>query len=111
MSSHPPVYIFRGVPDLSFIEVESGAKVVIKPNLVKESNLNDRGEWQSVITSSDLIRQVGERVCSQLGRSGELAICDAPQEDSSFGRIAHRLKLHELASYLQKHFGVPVKIL
>jgi hypothetical protein len=64
-----------------------------------------------VITSSDLIRKVAERVCEQLGPSGELAICDAPQEDSSFERIANRLGLYEMASGLKRRFGVRVNVL
>ena len=97
--------------DLSFIHVKPGDWVVVKPNLVKESKETDPDEWESVITSSDIIRSVCEYVCQCLSGSGKVTICDAPQTDSSFSKIAERLKIYSLAADCQKRFGVPVEVI
>lgn len=99
------------IPDLNFIRIEPGQWVVIKPNLVKESKETDPEEWKSVITSPQLIAAVAEHVCSQLGSSGKVTICDAPQTDSSFEKISEKLGLRKLASALVLKYGTPVEIL
>lgn len=104
------VYIFRGNPDFSFLEIHSGDWVVIKPNLVKQSKETDPNEWRSVVTDSLLIQQVCEYVCSELKGNGRLTICDAPQTDSSFSRIAELLGLHEIARNCSKRFAVHVEV-
>lgn len=103
------VYLDK-TPPLAFLTVEPGQWVVIKPNLVKESKETDPNEWESVITSPALIRAVAERVCGQLGSTGRLSICDAPQTDSSFSKIAQLLGLHELAAELHNRYGTKVEI-
>jgi len=104
------VFIFRDEPDLSFIQVNVGDWVVLKPNLVKERNLAHPGEWQSVITSGDLIRKVCIRVGEQLNGHGRISICDGPQTDSSFDRIAELIGLHQIARDTAKTYGVPVEV-
>jgi hypothetical protein len=56
-------------------------------------------KWRSVITSSNLIRQMCEHVCLQLAGTGRVTICDAPQTDSSFARIAERPSKRECATW------------
>src|SRR5262245_22771576 len=104
------VFIFGPQPDLSFISVHRGDWVVIKPNLVKEAKETDPSEWRSVITSPDLIRQMCEHVCGQLAGTGRVTICDAPQTDSSFSRIAERLGLYRIAEDCSRRFGVSVEV-
>lgn len=104
------VYVYRGRVDLSFIEVRPGDWVVIKPNLVKEHKENDAAEWQSVITSPELIEQVCIDVCTKLQGSGRVTICDAPQTDSSFRKIADRLGLDDIAGKCRERFGITVEI-
>ena len=104
------VYIFKGDVDLSFIEVIPGDWVVIKPNLIKEFKENDSSEWRSVITSPDLIEQVCADVCNKLQGRGKVTICDAPQTDSSFEKIAKLLGLDVIAQKCQEKFGVPVEV-
>src|SRR5262249_41615576 len=82
----------------------------IKPNLIKEAKETDPHEWRSVITSPDLIRQMCEHVCRQLAGTGRVTICDAPQTDSSFARIAERLGLYQIAEDCSRRFGVPVEV-
>lgn len=105
------VYIFGSNPDLSFITVVPGDWVVIKPNLVKEAKETDPNEWESVVTSPSLIRQVCEHVCKHLEGKGRVTICDAPQTDSSFARIAELLGLHHIAQDCSQRFEVAVDVL
>lgn len=105
------VYIYGSNPDLSFITVFAGDWVVIKPNLVKEAKETDPDEWKSVVTSPFLIRQVCEHVCRQLEGKGRVTICDAPQTDSSFSRIAELLGLYQIARDCSQKFGVVVDVL
>ena len=104
------VYIFRDKIDLSFITVNPGDWVVIKPNLVKECKETDPNEWKSVVTSPELIELVCTYVCEKLNGKGKVTICDAPQTDSSFKKIAERLNLHQLAEKCTSKYGVTVEI-
>jgi len=104
------VYIFRDKIDLSFIAVNPGDWVVIKPNLVKENKETDPNEWKSVVTSPELIELVCNHVCEKLNGNGKVTICDAPQTDSSFKKIAERLNLHQLAENCTRKYGVTVEI-
>lgn len=110
MNEHGTVLLSRGAVDLSFILVRPTDWVVIKPNLVKESKENEQGEWISVITSPALIRAVCEHVCAQLGPSGKVTICDAPQTDSSFRKIRKLSGLDEIAGDCARKFGVMVEV-
>lgn len=105
------VYIFRHNLDLSFIKVNPGDWVVIKPNLIKESKETDPNEWRSVITSPDIIEKVCCYVCEQLNGKGKVTICDAPQTDSSFAKIAERLNLYGIANYISNKYQIPVEII
>ncbi len=109
MADHD-VFIFGSCPDLSFVSIERGDWVVIKPNLIKQSKETDASEWRSVITSPELIRQMCEHVCRQLAGTGRVTICDAPQTDSSFSLIAERLGLYQIAKDCSQKFGVPVAV-
>ncbi len=104
------VFIYRREPDLSFIHVNPGDWVVIKPNLIKECKENDSGEWKSVITSSKLIRLVCEHVAKELRGQGRITICDAPQTDSSFDRIAAKLGLKTMAEEISLRFLVRIDV-
>lgn len=104
------VYISTKKPALDFISLTENDWVVIKPNLVKESKETDPNEWESVITSPKLIKDVAEYVCEQLKGTGKITICDAPQTDSSFAKIAEKLDLYELAKELTDKYGTIVEI-
>lgn len=104
------VTVSKRIPNLNFIKILSNQWVVIKPNLVKESKETDPNEWESVITSSLLIKNVSEYVCQQLQGTGKVTICDAPQTDSSFTKIADKLGLFEMAKELTSNYGTKVEI-
>ena len=93
------------------MDIRPGDWVVIKPNLVKESKDNDPSEWESVITSPALISLVCDHVCRRLGGKGRVTICDAPQTDSSFKKIAQLLDLEGIAARCRKEHRIEVEIL
>jgi uncharacterized protein (DUF362 family) len=103
--------ILKKTIDLSFVQINIKDWVVIKPNLVKESKETDPDEWESVITSPELIKVVTEYVCRQLKGTGKITICDAPQTDSGFEKIVKRLDLLTMATELTKKFGTPIEVI
>lgn len=105
------VFITRSQPDIGFMDIRPGDWVVIKPNLVKESKEGDSSEWKSVITSPALIGMLCDQVCRRLDGKGRVTICDAPQTDSSFTKIAQLLDLEGIATRCRKEHGVEVEIL
>jgi uncharacterized protein (DUF362 family) len=105
------VYITKDKPYLDFIEIKPHDMVVIKPNLVKENKETDKNEWRSVITSAFLIKSVAEYVCQKLSGTGKIYICDAPQMDSSFDKIAERLGLYDIARELSGQYKVSIDVL
>jgi uncharacterized protein (DUF362 family) len=104
------VYITKDKPYLDFLKIKPHDVVVIKPNLVKECHATDRSEWRSVITSAFLINSVTEYVCSKLAGTGRIYICDSPQTDSSFDKIAENLGLYDIAQNLSVKYNVPIDI-
>jgi uncharacterized protein (DUF362 family) len=107
---HSDVFIFRDRIDLSFIVVNPGDVVVLKPNLVKEHNEAHPEEWESVITSEFVLRRVCEDVARKLAGRGHITIGDAPQTDSRFSEVARKLHLIEMANEYQEKYGVPVTV-
>jgi len=105
------VFLYQKKADLTFIQVAKGDWVVVKPNLLKERNQSLPDEWESVITSGEIIRNVCVRVAEQLGGRGRISICDGPQTDSSFARIAELIGLHQIARDTAKTYGVPVEVI
>jgi len=104
------VFVFRNKIDLSFIKVNPGEWVVLKPNFVKENLENNVNEWECVITSPVIIKTVCEYVCEQLQGKGKVTICDAPQTDSSFSKIAERLNLYQIAEDCKNKYNVTVEV-
>lgn len=110
-SGSETAWITTGEPDLTPLKVGPGDWVVIKPNLVKECKETDPNEWRCVITAPELIESVCEHVGRSLRGRGRVTICDAPQTDSSFEKIASRLGLYELAARCSQRHGVPVDVI
>jgi hypothetical protein len=82
--------------------------VVINPNLIKENKETDKNESWSVIISAFLIKSVTEYVCRKLSGTGKIYICDAPQMDLSFDKIAERLGLYDIARELSGQYKVSI---
>jgi uncharacterized protein (DUF362 family) len=104
------VHVYRDTPDYSFIKVQPGDWVVLKPNLVRHEHYVRPTEWEPMITSASVIRGVADYVAEQLRGRGKITICDAPQTDASFERIEQLLQLRALAAEVSKRFGVPVEV-
>lgn len=105
------VYIFRNKIDLSFIKIFPGDWVVIKPNLIKESIKDNDSEWDATVASPKIIKLVCEYVCEKLKSKGKVSICDAPQTDSSFIKIAKKLNLFKIAKQYSDKYGVIVEVI
>ena len=104
------VYIKKDHPYLDMIEIKAGDVVVLKPNLVKQYKETDHAEWECVITSAQLIREVCEYVSRRLLDTGKIYICDAPQTDSSFKEIAELLGLYDIARQCNEKYGTDVQV-
>src|SRR5687767_12668385 len=86
--------------------IRPGDRVVLKPNWVKEHDERRPGpdQWEHVVTHPVVIRAVAEWVSEQLGSSGSLTICDAPQTDSSFGKLSEYCALEAMLKDLRGRF-------
>jgi uncharacterized protein (DUF362 family) len=76
-----------------------GETVLLKPNFVKESHPRDPKGWQYVLTHGSIIRAVADYVWKALAGQGKIIIADAPQTDSSFSAIVHRLGLDAIQNF------------
>jgi len=105
------VYVFKNKPDLSWMEINPGDKVVLKPNLVKESVIDDINSWEHVITSQKVIEIVANYVAKSLNGEGEIFLCDAPQTDSSFEKISERLNFSKIKESIEKKYKVKFTVI
>ena len=78
-----------------------GETVLLKPNLVKESHPRDPEGWKYVLTHGSVIRAVADYIWKALEGKGKVIVADAPQTDSSFGKIAQLLGLYEIRDFYQ----------
>ena len=79
--------------------VKPGHRVLVKPNLVKESHPRDPEGWRYVMTHGSVLRAVIDYVHLALCGSGEVWIADAPQTDSSWDAIVRVLALDRLVAH------------
>jgi uncharacterized protein (DUF362 family) len=73
--------------------IAAGERVLLKPNMVKESHPRDPEGWRYVLTHGSVIRAVADYVWKALRGSGTLILADAPQTDSSFSEMVRLLGL------------------
>src|SRR5687768_18189073 len=93
--------------------IAPGDRVVLKPNWVKEHDERRPGpdQWEHVVTHPVVIRAVAEWVGERLGSSGSITICDAPQTDSSFGKLSEYCALEAMLKDLRGRFpGLKIEI-
>ncbi|MGE4585221.1 MAG: DUF362 domain-containing protein [Sphaerochaeta sp.] len=119
------VFVYKQAPDYSALhetrdaaaeflfaqldsQIKPGYKVILKPNFVKESHLYKPDEWEYVITHTEVIRLVLERVIKNLKNQGEICIIDAPQTDSDWDAIMQHVRLPKLVDELQKTTNVKI---
>src|SRR5688572_19143714 len=80
--------------DPSFEEiVRPGDRVLLKPNLIRESHTHRPNEWEQIMTHAEVTRAVARIVASALEGRGTILIADAPQSDSDFALIRRRAGL------------------
>lgn len=83
-------FIYALLPDDLFSQINSGDKVVIKPNWVFESHKNKKNDWDYVITHPAVISAVIRKVLSRLSGSGRISIIDGPMTEASFKKLQSR---------------------
>jgi uncharacterized protein (DUF362 family) len=86
--------------------VQSGDRVVLKPNWVKEHDERRPGpnQWEHVVTHPAVIEAVARWAASRLEGKGSIMICDAPQTDSSFARIREYCRLDDMIERCRTDF-------
>src|SRR5262245_81735 len=94
--------------------VQPGDRVVLKPNWVKEHDERRPGpnQWEHVVTHPVVIETVTRWAAEKLRDCGAITICDAPQTDSSFTKLAEYCGLPQLVERCRKDFpGVKIALL
>lgn len=94
--------------------IRPGQRVVLKPNWVKEHDERTPGPnaWEHVITHPTVIEAMVRWAATQLQGNGTVAICDAPQTDSSFTKLREYCGLDAMITRCRKTFaGVQFELL
>ncbi len=94
--------------------VRPGDRVVLKPNWIKQHDERHPGpdHWEQVITHPAVIEAVTRWAAEKLNGQGSVALCDAPQTDSSFETIRAYCGLDEMVERLRNEFpGVAFSLL
>jgi len=94
--------------------IQSGERLVLKPNWVKEHDERFPGphQWEHVVTHPTVIESVARWAAEKLQGNGSITICDAPQTDSSFARIKGYCELDSLLARCRKAFpGIQFSLL
>lgn len=128
---HGGVGVFRGQPNYQDIEtairkalklaglqgakplenlIRPGDRVLLKPNLIRESHATRPDEWEQVITHGAFIRAMSELVAEALCEQGSITIADGPQTDSNFEEICTKTGLLDIANHVRKR-GVRCDVL
>jgi uncharacterized protein (DUF362 family) len=89
--------------------VKPGHRVLVKPNLVKETHPRDPQGWRYVMTHGSVLRAILDYLHLALKGKGEIWIADAPQTDSSWDGIVRVLALDELVAFYGSR-GVHVEL-
>jgi uncharacterized protein (DUF362 family) len=89
--------------------VSPGDRVLVKPNLIFETNQAVPGRWEEVVTHPSLIRAVTDYVLLALEGRGEVWIADGPQTDADFDLLVARTGLRSVVKFYEE-LGLPVKL-
>ena len=88
--------------------INSGMKVVLKPNLVQQSRDQD-DDWDYVITHPVVITSVINIVLKKLNGNGEIVIADAPMTPTRFEKLLEHYPVELWKSYCAT-YGVSFSI-
>src|SRR4051794_20671192 len=94
--------------------ISPGNCVVLKPNWVKEHDERKPGPgaWEHIVTHPVVIEAVAGWAAERLHGRGRIVICDAPQTDSSFTKLAEYCGLNQMIERLRRGFpGVDFQLL
>lgn len=94
--------------------VESGKRIVLKPNLIRHWNpaADGRGGTvDSVITHGSVIRAVADYAMIAAGPEGSVAIAEAPQMDCDFDRIREITGLDEIVRVYDETIGRVLEVI
>ena len=89
--------------------IRPGDRVLLKPNLIRESHAVHGDQWEQVITHGSVVRAVLDYVGLALNGRGTVVIGDGPQTDSDFDEIIRRTGLKEVADVWRRR-GLDVNI-
>jgi uncharacterized protein (DUF362 family) len=78
-----------------------GDRVLLKPNMIRESHSLRPREWDQIVTHGSIIAAVARRVAAAMRGRGTITIADGPQTDSDFDLIQERTGVARLAEQLQ----------
>lgn len=102
--------IYKLLPDKIFEIINPGAKVVLKPNWVMESNKFRKNEWEQVITHPAVIEAVIKKVLGRLLGKGRIAILDGPMTEANFEKLSLRYPFRKWKYYVESQ-GVAFEVI
>jgi uncharacterized protein (DUF362 family) len=79
--------------------IRPGNKVVIKPNMVRDFHEDRKSGTKALITHASIIRAVVDYVYLACGGTGEVAICDSPQNDADWTGLWNAFRFDELLAF------------
>lgn len=89
--------------------IKPGMRVLIKPNLVLDTNHVPANGTDCLYTQPDVVAPVIDYVLIALGGTGKIVVGDAPVQSCNFEKLLETSGYHELISYYQKR-GVDISI-
>lgn len=90
--------------------IRPGDRVLLKPNLIRESHQHRSDQWEQIITHGSIIRAVLDYVWIASRGDATVTIADGPQTDSDFDTIRARLHLDEIAAVYQSR-GLRIQVI
>ena len=91
--------------------VRPGLTVLIKPNMVRQETLDNRGEWLHVISHGSVVRAVIDFVYIALKGRGRIQVADAPQGDSNMELLRQRFGIDAIQKAYRDQFQFEIEFL
>ena len=91
--------------------VGPGQTVVMKPNLVCDSNPQPGGTTDSLVTHLSVIRPLVDYALKAIDFRGRLVICDAPQQNCDLDHLISYWGISQLQSFYREHFNFDVEFI
>ena len=84
--------------------IRPGERVLLKPNLIRQSHTDRPDEWEQILTHGSVIAAVATEVAAALEGCGTITVADAPQTDSDFDKICERAQILQLREKFAQRF-------